>query len=410
MANPNNGALTYNDSFTQKEAVYPDIVRTSRVYAPFLMNHMKGVSKYNSKSQWFQQAISQGQVTLASAYTAGDTDVTIVAPSNFNPFDTELKANVSQLVTEDGSLRLNVTGVNGTFTVIDTSVASGTDINLAAGTKLNISRRGDIGDDFGSQNDISTATTDFNYITNFTHTISIANPIADGSFEHFGENELSYARQLENLYPTIVRNVERGLIKDARIEGNNAKTGAGFTRTAGTGSQAGGVTSFIAGGGGYTVSSGSATLNEDTLIADMEALRDRGAFTTPSSMTRDYAGDVCDAYIAPAVLSDLNKLVRLERPPEKTLDVQENGKWGTFVNKYLVDGVCVNFHISDGMSDNEVLYIPKRENIEAKIMRMAEEQPELPNGDNTKRLYATTFSLCVKAPWTLGHRTNLVRL
>jgi hypothetical protein len=410
MTVPVNGALTFNDSFTSKEYVYPDIVRSSRVYAPILMNHMDGVSKYNSKIQWFQQAISQGSVTLNGAYTAGGTTMTVDAPSNFSPFDTEIKPGMSQLVTQDGSARYDITAANAAFTSLTISLANGTDANLADNTKLFISRRGDIGEDFGVQNDISTATTDYNYITSFNHTISIANPVADGSFETFGENELSYSRQLENLYPTIVRNVERGLIKDTRIEGSSAKTGAGFTRTSGTGSQAGGIVSFVSSGGGYTVSSGSAALTEDTLITDIENLRDRGAFTNPSSMERNYGGDTCDAYISPAVLGDLNKLVRLERPAEKTLSAQTNGKFGTFVSQFIVDGVLVSFYLSDGMADNEVLYIPKKEYIQAKIMRMAEEQPELPNGDNTKRMYATTYSLCVKAPWILGHRTNLVRL
>ena len=409
MANPNSGALTYNDSLLNKEYVYPDIVRSSRVYAPFLMNHMKGVSKYNSKMQWFQQAISQGTVTISSNYTASDATISVTAPSNYSPFDTEIKANVSQLVTQDGSLRFNVTAVNGTFTVLTVSVASGTDTNLAAGTKLFISRRGDIGDDFGTQNDISTATTDYNFITSFSHTLKIANPIADGSFENFGENELSFSRQLENLYPTVIRNMERGLLKDSRIEGANPKSGAGFTRTAGTGAQAGGLVSFISSGGGYTISSGLAALTESTLITDMGNLRDRGAFTNPSAMERSYGGDTCDAYISPATLGDINKLVRLERD-DKALSAQENGKFGTFVTQVIADGVLVSFYLSDGIADNEVIYIPKKEYIEAKVMRLAEEQPELPGGDNTKKMFATTFSLCVKAPWILGHRTNLVRL
>ena len=72
MPNSVNGALSINDAVTQKELVYPEIVKTSRVWAPVLMDHMGSVSKIGSKSQWFQQAISQGFVTLSAPYTIGD--------------------------------------------------------------------------------------------------------------------------------------------------------------------------------------------------------------------------------------------------------------------------------------------------------------------------------------------------
>lgn len=409
MTTPVNGALSINDAFTYKEGVYEDIVRTSRVYAPILMNHMNRVSKYASKIQWFQQALSQGEVTLASGYTAGDSTITVSAPTNVNPFDTELKPGVSQLRTEDGSLTWDVTAVNSTNTVITVSVSQGTDANVANASKLYIIRKDNIGADFGPQNDISTSSTDINYLTNFSQTISIANPVANGSFKHFGENELSFEQQLENNMPLIIRNIERGLVKGQRVQGNNAKTGSGFTRTSGTDSEAGGIISYINAGGGYTAST-SAAISEDVLETDIIELRERGAFTTMSASEREYGITYCDAYISEATLGDLNKLIRLERPPEKTLSSQENGLFGTFSHEYTVNGVRVRFHISDGISDSEVLYIPNKDYIDAQIMRLAEEQPERNDGDNTKKLYTTTYSLCVKAPWILGHRTNLTRL
>lgn len=409
MTVPINGALTFNDALTYKEKVFEDVVRTSRTYAPFLMHHMNRVGDYASKIQWFQQAISQGEVTLGAAYTAGNTTMTVTAPTNVNPFDTELKPGVSQLRTRDGSLTWDVVAVNGTNTVITVTVAQGTDTNQANGTELYIIRKDNIGVDFGAQNDISTSSTDINYLTNFTQTISIANPIADGSFQHFGENELSFEQQLENNMPLIIRNVERGLIKGQRVQGSNPATGGGFTRTAGTDSEAGGIISFINSGGGYTATTASA-INEDILDEDMRALRERGAFTTMSNYERDYGITSCDAYISSATLGDLNKLIRLERPPEKTLSGQENGLWGTFSHEFTVNGVRLKFHISDGITDSEILYVPNRDYVEAQMMRLAEEQPERNDGDNTKRLYATTYSLCVKAPWLLGHRTNLQRL
>jgi len=408
MANPDTGSLIYNDSFTQKEKVYEDILRTSRVYAPFTMNHMKQVSEMHSKIQWFHQAISQGTVTLSSAYTAGAGSFTVTAPSNYNPFDNELKASVSYLRTEDGSATYEVTAVNAAYTSITVTLSTGSDANLASGAKLYIIRKEDIGGDFGAQNDTATATTDINYITNFTHTISIANPVADGSFQHFGQNELSYEQQLANKMPEIIRMIERGGLKGERTQGSNPATSGGFTRTAGTGSEAGGVTSFISSGGGYSTT-GSA-ISEDILETDLIQLRDRGAFSAMSSYDRDLGVPTCDVYLSETMLGDLNKLVRLERPAEKTLSSQSGGTFGTWCYEYLINGIKCKFYVSDAASDTELIYVPNKENIELRIMRLAEQQPERNDGDNTKRLYATTFSLCAKAPWTLGTRTGMSRL
>ena len=73
MVNPLNSVLSINDARTYMEDVQSDIIKTSGVRAPFLMKHMRTVSKMGSKVQWFQQAISRGVLTLAGTYSAGAT-------------------------------------------------------------------------------------------------------------------------------------------------------------------------------------------------------------------------------------------------------------------------------------------------------------------------------------------------
>ncbi|NQY78960.1 MAG: hypothetical protein HRT47_01460 [Candidatus Caenarcaniphilales bacterium] len=407
MPNSVNGALSINDAVTQKELVYPEIVKTSRVWAPVLMDHMGSVSKIGSKSQWFQQAISQGFVTLSAPYTIGDSTVSVDAPSNYNPFDTEIKDGVSVLSTTDGSYKMSITDHNGTFTSFDVSNKNGTPADLPAGTKLYIQRDAEVGSGFGSNNDTSVSKTDFNFFTNFDHDIRIANPIKDGRFEHFGANELDFANQEENLLPTVIRQLEQRVIKDSRIEGSNPITGAGMTRTSGNGAQAGGIYHYINAGGGYTMTSGTSALTEGTLEQDMIALRKRGAFTNMSSYDRSYAYSNCDAIISETTLSDIQSQIRLQRENAQGADGGLGSDLAPFAK---VNGVKVNFKVSDGMEDNEVLYITDKQKIKVDVLRLFEQESEWVDGDSTVRKYVTTVTTSIKAPWTLGYRTNLIRV
>lgn len=410
MANPVNGVLSVNDAVTQLERIYPDIVKTSRVYAPVLMDHMTPVSKTGSKTQWFHQAISQGYITLASSYTIGDATMTISAPTNFNPFNTELKAGVSKIATNAGTLQFSLDGIVSS-TSIQVSVALGTDANLAAGTKLYIQRDGDFGEGFKAHNDTSVATTDFNYITNFYHDLGIAAPISEGKFEYAGTNELSFSNQEENLLPTVIRQLERRIIKDIRVEGSNPQNNAGFSRTAGTGAQAGGIYHYINNNGGYTVTSGSAGFTEDTLETDLIALRERGMFQNIADYERGYQGDEVDVIMSEATLGDAQRQVRFQRENAQGND-GGTGLGNPIAGYAIVNGVKSNFRISSGMGDNEVLYLPKKKDlIKVEVLRLFEETSEKwGDGDAVKGKYATTFSVCVKAPWILGYRTNLSRV
>ena len=409
MVNPINSVLSINDARTYMEDVQSDIIKTSGVRAPFLMKHMATVSKMGSKVQWFQQAISRGVLTLTGSYSAGGTTFTVAAPTRANPFDVEIKPGITRLVNQSGSAKWLVTGANGAFTSLTVQLLSGYSdpTTLAVGTQLFTDRAGEIGDGFGSNNDISLAGSDYNFYSNFFHDIQIAGPVANGKFNYAGINELDFSNQEENLLPTIIRMMERKALKDIRLEGSNPLTADGFTRTSGTGAQAGGLKFYIENSGGYTVTGGSASLTEATVEADVISLRDRGALQGPKVFTRPTDLSNIDMYVSENGLSALQSQVRFQRENAQNSD---GGLGSSQAYHMLVNGCKLNAIVSDGVGDNEVFYVPVvNDVIQINVMRMFEKVGNpVEDGDGIKQKYGTTFTECVKAPWTLGYRNNLV--
>jgi len=409
MVNPINSVLSINDARTYMEEVQSDIIKTSGVRAPFLMKHMRTVGKMGSKIQWFQQAISRGVLTLTGSYSAGGTTFTVAAPTRANPFDVEIKPGITRLVNQSGSAKWLVTGANGAFTSLTIQLLSGyaDPATLAIGTQLFTDRAGEIGDGFGSNNDISLAGSDFNFYSNFFHDIQIAGPVANGKFNYAGINELDFSNQEENLLPAIIRMLERKSLKDIRLEGSNPLTADGFTRTAGTGAQAGGLKFYIENSGGYTVTGNSASLTEATVEADIIALRDRGALQGPKVFTRPTDLTNIDMYVSENGLSALQSQVRFQRENAQNAD---GGLGSSQAYHMLVNGCKLNAIVSDGVGDNEVFYVPAvNDVIQINVMRMFEKVGNpFEDGDGIKQKYGTTFTVCVKAPWTLGYRNNLV--
>jgi hypothetical protein len=113
--------------------------------------------------------------------------------------------------------------------------------------------------------------------------------------------------------------------------------------------------------------------------------------------------------ISEVTLSDIQSQVRFQRESAQNTD---GGLGSDQAYHVRVNGCKVNAIVSDGLGDNEVFYIPKlQDNIKINVMRMFE-KTGLPfeDGDGIKQKYGTTFSFAAKAPWTLGYRSNLVRV
>jgi hypothetical protein len=212
--------------------------------------------------------------------------------------------------------------------------------------------------------------------------------------------------------PEAIRTLERRVIKDTRAQGTGAAARNGNAIQSGNGSRAGGIISLANARGLYTASSGSAGLSEDILTTDMLTLRERGAFSTVSEKTRDMGLSYCKAFCNNQVIGDVNKLIRIGRDAAAFFGPNDKigGKGGTFGNVLVADGVAIEFIPSDGMADNEILYVPDDDLVEVRVLRMMEEQEPIPGGDNETRMYTVTYSTVVKSPWKLGYRSNLIRI
>lgn len=410
MPNIASGAQTF-DSLAAKLQVIDALVKTSNLNAPILTDYMSPVGELGSRTEWFDQALPTGKVVLASAYTAGSGTIVLSAPTIINNYT--IKPGITQLQTTGSTpLIFTVNAWNSATNTATVTVTSGSDANIASGSNLYLTRSNAMGSSFDVISDTYYATSDFNYLENFFHQIIIANPQKEGRITtHVNEN--TFANQLENLMPEIIRTLEVKALKNSRGAGTGGATRNGNIIQSGNGSTSGGILAAMQARSGYVTAS-SAPISEDLLETDMIQLRNRGAFTTIDKRVREFGLGVCNAYCSEATFGDVNKLVRLERAPDAffALSEKKGGLAGTFATAYIANGVIVNFKISQAIEDNEILYIPQRAEklINVDVLRMAEEQPALANGDNEIRMYATTWLTRVACPWLLGYRSGLVRL
>lgn len=407
MALAANNVATFDSQAAELE-ILSSLVKTSRVYAPVVQNHMTLVPEVGSRIEWYDQNLGDGTVSLSASYTAGAGSVTVTAPSLVSPYS--IKVGVHQLQTRNNSAIYNITAYNSGTNVITITLAHGSDANLASGTQLYLIRNNSIGSDFSTQSDVQFATSDFNYLSNFSFTVRINNMSKNNQLKYHFE-EISFENQLQNNIPEAIRTLERRVIKDFRVQGTGAAARNSNTIQSGDGSRSGGILTLGAARGLYTASSGTAAFSQSVLDTDIATLRQRGAFAQLNERTRDMGLKYCKAYCGDAIISDVNKAVNFQRAPEAFYDKMDKigGKAGSFTNLYIGDGVVVDFQPSDGLADNEVLYVPQDNLIEVRVVRMMEEQPALNNGDNEIRMYNVTYATVVKSPFLLGYRSNLVR-
>lgn len=407
MALAVNNVATFDSQAAELE-ILSSLVKTSRVYAPVVQNHMTMVPQVGSRVEWFDQNLGNNTVTLSSNYTAGDGEIVISASSLVSPYS--IKVGVHQVQTKNNSAIYNITAYDSGTNTLTVTLAHGSDANIASGTELYLIRNSNIGEDFPTTNDTQFATSDYNYLSNFSFVVRINNMSKNNQLKYHFE-EISFENQLQNNIPEAIRTLERRAIKDFRVQGSGAGARNGNTIQGGDGARAGGILTLASARGLYTASSGSAAFSQTILDTDMRTLRLRGAFSQLNERTRDMGLKYCKAYCGDAVISDVNKSVAFQRAPESFYDKLDKigGQAGTFTNLYIGDGVVVDFQPSDGFADNEVLYVPQDDLIEVRVVRMMEEQPALNNGDNEIRMYNVTYSTTVKSPYLLGYRSNLIR-
>jgi hypothetical protein len=402
-----NNVATF-DSEAAKIEVFETLVKTSRVWCPVVQNHMTIVPSTGSRIEYFDQNLGNDKVTLASGYTAGSGTMTIAASSLINSYS--IKVGVHQLMTPSGSATFNITGYNPANNTVSVTLAKGTDGSLLSGSDLWLVRSSAIGENASSTNDVQYATSDYNYLSNFSFTIRIANPNKNGQIQYHFE-EITFDNQLENNIPEAMRTLERRALKDFRLSGTGGVTRNGNTVQGGNASSAGGILTLAAARGLYTASGGSVVFNEDVSGEDIEELRLRGAFNTINDKTRDFGLSYCKAYCGQDVIGMLNKYNRQNRAPEAYFGQSDKlgGTAGTFTNTFVFDNVLVEYHPTQGLANNEVFYLPQEDNIEIRVVRLMEEQEPIYAGDNEIRTYQVTYTTKVSSPWLMGLRSNFVK-
>ncbi len=408
MPIPSNN-VAFADSVLAKEEILSELIKTSRVYAPLVTNKMEMVGEMSTRIEWADQTLGNDSVYLSSPYTAASGVMVVDASSLVRPYS--IKVGVHQLQTPSGTALYQITGYNSTTNTINVTLLDGADANLASGAQLWLSRGNGIGEDAPAINDVQFATSDYNYISNFSFAVAISNPDKNGQLKyHF--KEITFDNQLENNMPEAIRTLERRAWKDFRRAGTGAATRNGNTIQAGYNSRAGGVITLASARGLYTASLGSAVISEDLHAEDIAELRLRGAFTTINEKTRDMGLSYCRVYCNPAALGDFNKYVRINRAPEAFYGAPEKfgGTAGTFGYTVDVDGVRLEYTPTDGLAPNEIFYDTDEDLIKIKVLRMMEEQEPIYRGDNEIRTYQVSYTTTVSSPIKLGYRSNLVRL
>lgn len=406
MALAQNNAATF-DSLAAKTEIMQDLIKTTNVNTPLFTDYMKAVPETASRIEWFDQFLKVDKIALAATHTSGSGSFQLATSGLTNPYS--VIPGVTKIMLGDGTARFNVTDWDSATSTATVTLDQGTDSTLtyvaANPPKIRLIRDTKIGGDAGAQSDVSYATSDYNYISNFSYTIRLGNPQKNGQISHYID-EISFENQLANNTPEALRILEFRAWKDFRVAGDNGAARNGNTIQAGDGSSSGGVLTLANARGMYTASSGSAVISEDTLETDVIELRGRGAFNTVTDTERNMSTASCDVYCSEATLGDLNKNVRMLRDPTEAF----NGTTlGTFSSQAYVNGILLNFKVTDGLEDNEIVYVPRQDLIEIRVLRMLEEEPAIYGGDNEARMYNVTYATCVKNPWLLGHRSNLVR-
>lgn len=401
-----NNVATF-DSLAAKTEVLQGLIKSTNVNVPIFSNYMKPIQSSGSRVEWFDQALKVTRVSLSSTHTSGSGSFVLTTSGLTNQY--VVIPGVTQIMFNAGTARFNVTNWNSATSTATVTLDQGSDATLASGQYVRLIRNTPVGEDWKANNDSIYATSDYNYFSNFSYTVKIANPNKNKQFTHYID-EISFDNQLENNVPEAMKILEFRALKDFRYAGTGGATRNSNTIQGGNGSSAGGILTLGAARSMYTVSAGSAVLTEDILETDMIELRSRGAFSKVTDTQRNTSMSVVKAYVTENTLGYINKNIRLMRAPEAFFGESQktNGMAGTFASSYYINGVKVEFQVSEGLEDNEIFYVPREDLIEIQVLRMLEEQPSFPGGDNEARMYNCTFSTAVKNPWLLGYRSNLV--
>jgi hypothetical protein len=402
--------LTTGQTFDEGVASTLDIL--SATYTPYLNKYRYMVGSMGSREIWYNEILSKNEVTLASAYTAADGQMTLNVATNANDF--KITPNITYIETTDGSLVFPITAYNtGTGVATLGTLAFGSDANVASGTTLRLTKYGTYGEDFGSSggDEFQLSKTDINYPTFIYHRLQSADGNEENKWDTVGMNEAQIAHIEKKFYVQNLKQLEGGLFYSVKAAGSGAATRQGNTITSGLDSKAAGLNTFISANGGRTPDNGSVTpVSEKDIIKDVEFMRDTGALTDLMSFDRNEGqlGEV-DMYVSEATLGDINKFIRLERD-EKALSAQANGVFGSWGTRLIANGAYVNVKVSSGVKDNDYFMMAANADIKHKFIYFFDKVNIGKTGHNTKCMYVTGYTTCPANSNAMVHRKNIARL
>lgn len=404
--------MTLNSGQTFTEKVDPRLDIKAAFYTPFLNKYKMMVSEIPTRSIFLNESLSNNQVTLSGAYTAGSGTMTFAASTSLNPY--QITENSTHVETTDGAAVYKILTFNTSTRVATIQLVFGSDSSLAISTILNLAQYDSYAAEYGVTNEgdnVPYSTSDINYPSFIYQRLKSGDLNESRGFTDIGWSEAQIAHQENKKFAQLQLQLERNLFYSTKTEGSNAATRQSNKISAGLNSKSGGLAGFINAQGGRVIDNTSTTpVGEADIIADVEAIRSIGALTEFLNFSRNenQMAEI-DLYCSDAILGDINKFIRLERD-EKALSAQKNGEFGSWATRLIAGGAYVNVYVSSGVKNTDYFMIPSGINFEAQFVSYFKKIMIGKTGANTKVMYETIYTLTAANAFCCAHRKNLARL
>jgi len=409
MTHPVTGASQYNSQYVSEQA-FNQLKVTSRVYAPFFSNHMRMVDSTYAIVKWADKVKPASTVTLSSAYTAGGTSFTVSAHSIVLDYRKNIIPEVTEIHSPNGGARYKVKAWNPSTRVITIEFVGGTDVNLASGTELRLTRVSGMGDKPIAHNDATVfGGGDYNYWSYFNYNFEVADDMKNGKFK-LDINEFSIDHQVDMNMDDAYSNFEHKIFHDPRLAGSGA-TGRipDGNNQGGYLSRAGGILTLGRARGLYEVDSNAAPLSINMIRTDIRQLRLNHAFNTPNSITKETGIKVVKGYCDKSLFPEVGKLAELQGHAAALLSKDEklDGILGLSCHKILADDVIVAFEETDGLGGRSLFYETHPEDISVNVLHFMNLVDLAKDAPTTRQMAENAFTVEFACPWRSGLRTDI---
>lgn len=404
--------MTLNSGQTFQEKVDPRLDIKAAFYTPFLNRYKMMVGEMPTRSIFLNESLSNNQVALNGAYTAGSGTMTLAASTNLNNY--QITEGSTHIETTDGAAVYKILTFNTSSKVATIQLTNGSDASLASGVTMNLAQYDRYAAEYGVTNEgdnVPFSTSDINYPSFIYQRLKAGDLNENRSFTDIGWSEANISHQENKKYAQLMLQLERNLFYSTKTEGSSPATRQGNKISSGLDSKAGGLAGFISAQGGRVADNTSTSpVSEADIISDVEFVRSVGGLTQFLNFDRNenQMAEI-DLYCHESILGDINKFVRLERD-EKALSAQKNGEFGSWATRLIAGGAYVNVYSSSGPKTVDYFMIPSGINFEALFVSYFKKILIGKTGANTKCMYETIYTLNAPNAYTCVHRKNLARL